>query len=285
MLSYRKHPLLFATAVAIAVLVVLFVGSFFAPYYGEICNKNQYTGQRECSTYHIALVWLGQVGESLNYYGVAISAVSTFVIAIFTGTLWVATTRQGELTEQTLVISRRSFVFPKNISPRWEIVGIPQNTAYNWRFVPIWENSGDTPTKDIIYYVDSEFINVPIPSGFNFNKLRYTPGTGLLAPKTQAPAGIAPHPTLAPLSPQDVKDIIDRKKFLYIWGWVSYYDVFPGSKEHITRFCWQIAPVGDPFSYIPAKPGQSESLRFDIILNKEGNCADDECTMPLPPKS
>jgi hypothetical protein len=90
--------------------------------------------------------------------------------------------------------------------------------------------------------------------------------------------GLSPSPPENAISPQDITDVQSGKKFLYVWGWARYSDVFPNTKQHITRFCWMITPVGDPFAYIPGKiPPEPGGLQFQSRHHDEGNCADDEC--------
>jgi hypothetical protein len=87
--------------------------------------------------------------------------------------------------------------------------------------------------------------------------------------------GLAPTPPIAAVTSQNLWDVQQGRQFLYLWGWVRYFDVFPNTKQHITRFCWMVMPVGDPFTYVPNDP--QHTLRFDNIHHTEGNCADDEC--------
>jgi hypothetical protein len=100
--------------------------------------------------------------------------------------------------------------------------------------------------------------------------------------------GLVPFPPAA-ISVQDILDAQHGRKFIYIWGWARYFDVFPDTPEHLTRFCWQVLIVGDPTS-----ADSGEKLRFDTIHHTAGNCADDACpgwvpmpavTPPLTPKA
>ena len=68
----------------LAILAVLVIVSLFVPIYGEICSKNEYTGQKECPPYHLVLVWGWHVIEVLNAGGVAITALATLAIGAFT---------------------------------------------------------------------------------------------------------------------------------------------------------------------------------------------------------
>jgi hypothetical protein len=165
-----------------------------------------------------------------------------------------------------------AFVFATGIAPFWERTATGQ---YNWRFRPIWQNSGDTPTKDMRMHTSCELRNTPLPSGFDFGRATTQVGTGFLGPRATTTGSQAPNFPMASLTPQNLRDVQQGTLFLYLWGWVRYFDVFPNTKEHITRFCWLVMPVGDPFTYVPDDP--QHTLRFTTIHQTEGNCADDEC--------
>ena len=78
--------------------------------YGEICNSNPDTHQKYCATYNVVLVFLWHITEFLNYYAATIAAIATVFIAGFTATLWRATTRQAQLTRDSINLARREFV-------------------------------------------------------------------------------------------------------------------------------------------------------------------------------
>jgi hypothetical protein len=157
-------------------------------------------------------------------------------------------------------------------------LGRHNKAQYNWRFRPIWQNSGDTPTRNMVMHVTCELRNTVLPSGFDFNYPTTQTGTGLLAPKSTSMGGIAPNYPVAAITPQDILDVQHRRKFLYLWGWVRYHDVFPDTPQHITRFCWLIVPTGNPLVYTPGQtPNLPHSLSFGNIHHSEGNCADEEC--------
>src|SRR5437870_1990535 len=98
----------------------------------------------------------------LQSYEAVITALATIVIAAFTGTLWWATSKQAELTREALIADKRAFVFATGIHPLWER---PATGQYNWRFRPIWQNSGDTPTKDMTMHTSCELRNTLLDSG------------------------------------------------------------------------------------------------------------------------
>jgi hypothetical protein len=218
--------------------------------------------------------YVGCTGAFVEDHGNGITALATVVIAAFTGTLWIATSRQALLTREALIGDKRAFIFPTNLDGFWER---PQeNGPYVWRFRPRWMNSGDTPSKNLTNYTGCELRNTRLPDGFDFSG--GNPGGGLLPPKTELHGGLAPQWPAAAITPQDILDVQAGTKFLYVWGWARYNDVFPKTAQHITRFCWIVTPLGDPTRYIPGKkPPEDGGLAFPYVHHKEGNCADDEC--------
>lgn len=184
--------------------------------------------------------------------------------------------RAADIARDAMVAGERAFVFATQVNSFWEL---DQGTGlYHWRFRPTWQNSGDTPTKIMTIHTECVLRDTPLPLGFNFNYPTNEIGTGgLIPPKITHMGGLVPRS--AAISPQDILDVQAGRKYLYLWGWARYNDVFPGTPQHITRFCWSLVPVGDPRAYSPgSKPGDPGSLTFDFIYHAEGNCADDECT-------
>jgi hypothetical protein len=129
----------------------------------------------------------------VKVYEASITALGTIIIAAFTGTLWIATSTQARLTREAFIADKRAFVFASGIQPLYE----PDVTTghFNWRVGPIWQNSGDTPTRGLRLYTDGLLSNVPIPATFDFNQidLAARPGPGMLGPKMSSAGGQAPH--------------------------------------------------------------------------------------------
>ena len=69
-------------------LAVAFESSDFQ---GEICEYNQATKHEDCTTYSLFPFLLIKVFDTLNYYGVAITALATVFIGVFTLTLKLST--------------------------------------------------------------------------------------------------------------------------------------------------------------------------------------------------
>ncbi|HMK79985.1 MAG TPA: hypothetical protein VK438_10065 [Xanthobacteraceae bacterium] len=216
-------------------------------------------------------------GEFLDRNQGTLTALATIVIAAFTGTLWVATHKQSELTRQTLVSDKRAFVFAAGFTARWE-PSEREPGKYNWRFAINWQNSGETATRNLRLYSDCILMNSPITPNFDLISIRSDspPGPGMLGPKAGGVAGNAPLLPQPAITPQDILDVQQGRRFLYLWGWARYNDVMPDTNPHITRFCWQILAHGDPIAFDASNP---TGVQFYNAHLGRGNCADEECVL------
>jgi len=215
--------------------------------------------------------------------------VFTAVLAISTIGLWVVTWRASvaqardmdrsiDLSERSLVSNRRAFVFASGLESRWIVernVGRPDR--YHWRLQVVWHNSGETPTKRLRQSTQCVLRDSLLGDNEVLPEGHLSPGSGLLGPKASSCGGLTPQLPNPALSPEDIALVIRGDKFLYIHGWIRYSDVFPGTPEHVTKFCWRVMPVGAPFDFLPDHPSGPHSLRFDYIHMDRGNCADEEC--------
>jgi hypothetical protein len=178
-----------------------------------------------------------------------------------------AAKKSAEMAEASVVAGSRAVVSALDIVSFWE--RDTTNNHYNWRFCPQWVNSGKTPTKNMRLYTACELRNTPLPPGFDFNQIVEPPGRGLLAPSAQRLGGRAPFG--AAITPQDIADVQESRKFLYVWGWARYFDIFPDTPEHTTMFCWRIHPIGDPFASGPDHG--APPMQFPNFHHDEGNQA------------
>jgi|SRR5215469_7572232 len=259
----NKRMIMVVAGIVVIVAAFLGVEWTFVPSFEHCVGSGSVKAYVDCS------------GTFLDQHGTAVTAIATFVIAAFTGTLWTATLRSTDLTRESFTANKRAFIFALGLNGFWERDGATGH--YNWRFRPLWQNSGETPSKALRNYTGCELRTSPLPVGYNFKQGNGS--AGLIPPKATLSGGLAPQPPQPALTPQDILDVQAGRKFLYVWGWVKYHDVFPRTKEHVTRFCWLVTPVGDPFAYVPGSqpPPALGGLTFQTIHHTEGNCADEEC--------
>jgi hypothetical protein len=274
----RKIQVFIGWTAVLAAILIIILAVRGSPSYEECktAATKQSNTEQTSQFFGVPVIWRC-TGRFIDKNDTIILALATVAIAMFTIVLVLVTNRQARLTKEALIADKRSFVFAESIQPIWELD--KPSGQYYWRFRPFWRNSGDTPTKRLTLYVDCELRNSLLPVGFNFNQTRIPPGTGMLGPKAGNLGGLAPHMPGVAITPQDILDIQNGRKFLYLWGWARYFDVFPETPQHITRFCWQMLSVGDPAAYTPHQiPSLPGSLIFPYVYHTEGNCADEECT-------
>lgn len=185
--------------------------------------------------------------------------VPTWLLAIFTFTLWRATKQMVKETVISSQNAQRAFVFIKNFDVNFQQVN---QVIIN----PVWENSGDTPTKKMRNHVNWTYFVTDIPPDFDFPDITGEESTAVL---------IGPHATLntSPLeiNMQCIDNVAQGKGHLYIWGWAEYNDVFENTNRHRTEFCSEV---------LISKISETEiSIRFRLY--KLHNGADEECIKKL----
>ncbi len=261
-----------------------FVGgaSSFSPTFQECVHAEQKAEYQQSAKIQppslraMASRYIPCTGTFVDAHGSGITALATIIIAAFTGTLWVATSRQALLTREALIADKRAFVFAPGFTQEYELDSA--TGRYSWRFRPVWRNSGNTPTKNMRQYATCEIRNSVLPTGFDFDPTDATYGTGFMPPSMELQAMPTPPIGEAAITPHDIADAQAGRKFIYLWGWAKYYDVFPGTREHVTRFCWLILASGDPFAFQPntlGAPPTPGALTFSYLGHREGNSTND----------
>lgn len=138
----------------------------------------------------------------------------------------------------------------------------------HWSFAPIWENAGDTPTRNMVVHVSIKPFDSELPEDWDFPDIWSRPDE-----RSRTPVGISPHHSITGealgASIQLIDEVIAGTKFLYVWGWAAYSDIFPNTDRHITRFAVRVVIGGN------ARDPNNSSLRYPFV--KKYNCSDEEC--------
>jgi hypothetical protein len=206
------------------------------------------------------------VGGVLNDAGPGLTGLATALLAYVTYRLFQTAGAQAEITRD-MHRARRAFVFVNQMLPQWERddKGDPIHT-----FRVQWGNGGDTQTVGMRTSVNAEFIDHPLPDDFDFGGPSAVTTFAMMGPKSTI-AGGSPRS----FSTAEMRQIVSRQMYLYLWGWVTYRDAFDGTDGHITRYCYQVVAFGDP-AKIEGGP-----LAFNVrfLFHPKGNCADNECAV------
>lgn len=253
-----------------AVALLLWWESSGYPARIQVCEITNNT--EKCGSYNLAVGVVRALVAVGDRYNALITALATVLLVYITYRLVIVAREQAKTTQAQL----RAFVHATALGSVYEFD--TSTGHYNWRLQPQWTNSGDTPTRRLKIYSACEIRLTPLPPGFDFSTITGTVGSGLLGPKIQLLGGQAPQIPAPAITPQDLVDVQTGIKHLYVWGWARYNDTFPGTPEHITRFCWYVRVVGNPFAFVPgSQPGGAGGVAFPYVYHMEGNCADDEC--------
>ena len=264
----RRSLLTFTVAMLLLLFAFIALERGFSAAFNECLRQNAAAGFGP-----VVSAYISCSGSFIDANSGGITALATLVIAAFTATLWVATSRQAKLTREAFVADKRAFVFATGFNQTYE-----QDKAtglYNWRLRPVLRNSGGTPTKDMEMYVACEIRNSQLPTGYAFTPQAQNVAKGMMPPVFELQGGLAP-PGSA-ITPQDIIDSQTGRKFIYLWGWIRYRDIFPETEQHITRYCWLIMASGDPLQFVPNTPGQPPvpgTLSFSNAHHPEGNSID-----------
>jgi len=158
----------------------------------------------------------------------------TAIYAIFAGLQWF-------ILRETAQNTQRASVFLKDLDAI-KVFGVEPKKVIAWDFIFKWENSGNTPAKNMVSYVTFVVRKDPLPEDFKFSDS---------GGKKYTPIDLGPHAiiTTAPLSVSidNITAVRDHSMHLYFYGWVKYRDILKNTPDHITRFCYEVMEIyGDP---------------------------------------
>jgi hypothetical protein len=191
----------------------------------------------------------------------ALEVVAILVAGIYTFEAWKA----NGLTREALESVQRAFVVYNSLGV-WSYLDLRNNKKLVYLLRPIWENSGNTPTRNLRIYVSEIKPAKPPYANLDFSQTANTVFTAMF---------IAPHGVIRGadrvISAEDLFNVRDGKSFFYVWGWATYKDTFPNTKPHMTRFCTVlIGAFFDPNDLTKLTGVNTESC-------PTYNCADEEC--------
>jgi len=136
----------------------------------EICKEYPYPHAKDCPTYDPALVWLWQIGETLNFWSPAVAAVAAVAVAAFTLTLKWSTDRQAQFTGESIKLAKEQFesehrpwVGVEHEEPAGEISIYARETIVSIKLDLI--NTGSCPAFD--FFIEGDVIGIKDESKIN----------------------------------------------------------------------------------------------------------------------
>jgi hypothetical protein len=153
----------------------------------------------------------------------------------------------------------------KNVDIHFQDVKDGDHVVIGGMFGAIFENIGTTPANDLVPSLNVAALAAE-PDGPQFigqNAERYPT---YLGPKDPITIG----PKLRLIRDVGMDHVVTQDgPQPYIWGWVTYRDMFPNTKEHLTEFCVRLSVVEG----IDA----TKSAKILATSCKKHNCADEWC--------
>jgi hypothetical protein len=134
---------------------------------------------------------------------------------------------------------------------------------------PTWFNAGGSATKNLRI-----FFGEPIESVTPIERpdMRIPPDTKY-TPIVIGPKG-SQNGIQRAISMEKLKRLKTGQYHIYLWGDAYYNDVFPNTKEHVTKFCQEIGGA----TFVLNTETKSEDLLSAIFVPcMVHNCIDDEC--------
>jgi hypothetical protein len=192
--------------------------------------------------------WTRRVGQ--------LTCVMAIIAALTAWILW--------RTDETSRIANRAYVFISDV----RLAPVNDGGKLMWAVIPVWENGGNTSTRDLKTYINfAGILEKDLPAFFSrcdFENSSPIPGM-VLGPKQASTASYMEKP------PEVFSQFQNHgMKKLYLWGYAKYREQF-SNEERITRFCFDV-------QRIVGKPEDGASaLKILYAMCRAGNCADDQC--------
>ncbi len=205
---------------AAAAFLLIAAASLLTPFYAEVCEKNAYTGNKDCTAHHMAISFILCLGQWLDIHAGAVGGVATVVLAIIT---WRLVTLGKEQTKTTRAQLRAyvmvAAVHGTDIAP--DIV--PKTTV---RF----KNFGQTPAHNIRVIIGMGFAPYP------FTDIEWFSRTGKPAAEFGRPLGPednvrVPIDLNGLLTAEKIRAMQEGRWALWLNGKICYSDVFDQPQE------------------------------------------------------
>ncbi|MGA3118686.1 MAG: hypothetical protein ABSF90_30210 [Syntrophobacteraceae bacterium] len=207
-----------------------------------------------------------------------IEAATLLIVLAYTlvsGAQWCAMRKSNEINREALQSVQRAFVWAAGFAAPLVIRHSLSGAERYLEFQVRWENSGATPAIGLAESFQAEDLPDEPTDAQIVGDIRDTDLTYVtISPKGSQVAGPIPKRTSSILGGQldivlDQRQPIHPIQRYFIWGWAAYYDVFTGTKPHVTEFCWRVNSI--------SLNQQTGEPLFGTQLCKHHNCTDNYC--------
>ena len=183
--------------------------------------------------------------ERVAYYTKILAIFTGFLMAVSALQIWYlikADRRSADALDEgtnQFVLSQRAFVYLDGFEADAR-TGKEARKLVRFAFMPRWQNSGETPTKNLRVAIDWTHCNGELPDGFPHAYRQKAVPLFLGPHATEKTETIDIGPGLANQVIDDANGAIGwekRNAQIYVWGRADYEDVFGG--KHFSEFCYR----------------------------------------------
>jgi hypothetical protein len=207
------------------------------------------------------------------------------ILAVFTALLFFAAIWQGyqlkltvrhtsdsvELSRNSFIIENRAYITPIEFT-FGKGADIHSGRVIKWLFHPQWRNTGQTPAIRVRHLTNAKvFLKSGMPDDFDFPDNQRI-GANMNFGKVIGPSFtfVGPHVEIDAVV---LRDLMKSKQYrMFIWGWVEYRDVFPGTPIRRTEWCSELILLADP-----TNPQMLPISLFRLVPTDRFNHADEDC--------
>ncbi len=177
-----------------------------------------------------------------------------------------------EINRKALDAVQRPFMFVKDV----EFVKFVDSLNFHIRI--IWENGGNTSTKDLTIENGCLFSDTPVSDPYNTPETTFWGTTSprqlnkyqmFVGPKQSTYAFGCLMPSFFVAINQTLRNILSDKQHFYLVGKAEYRDTLNPSYLHVTEYCRIVIRL--------ALDDKLSSMTGDTLPCPEHNCADEEC--------
>jgi hypothetical protein len=179
----------------------------------------------------------------------------------------------ADTSREALTKLERAFVYNKGLE--WKAYVNSVRKDRGWVFTAEWHNGGTTQAKHFLTHISWDtwlWFDGDMPADFVFmDKGQPSPGASFIPPKSSL---FSSHLLIEAA----ILEATQHKQIrLFIWGWVTYRDIFDSTNNRKTQFCFELDRIdGDPY-IIPLTQDEKPTIFFNFRVCGRYNCADDDC--------
>jgi hypothetical protein len=173
----------------------------------------------------------------------------------------------NKTTREALVSVQRAFIAQTGVMSYLPVIRDKKVTDLTLQLP--WFNAGTTPIKKGRSQINWHgFPGWGLPNNFDFpDEGRVQPRQFVIPPKGLGTATMdLPITWLGYFKSGSLR--------FFVWGWITYHDIFEGTPVRLSEFCYEVKDVKTSSEDITSP---STSTTWQIELCDEHNCFDEEC--------